>query len=223
MVPLLATMLRLAAPDGPLHPVDAIVFASLGVSVAFVVGRHTARWVVLVLGSAFLLITVSEGDVITAGFAEHGRRSLVLATTAAVVAAAMIARMRWTTAVVVAVSGCAGVWAVVPDTEVPLMAGSLLLGAAAVHTVFGPLPAPRRWFNGALLLLPLAGAAAGSIGRPGRFSPALLLAVVTVVAGVAASTLLRSDWTRQRAGTPITVVPAGTSSVTTAPAATSAP
>jgi len=218
----LATAVRLV-PEGPLHPLDALTFALLGVTLAFVVGRHTGRWVALVVAGAFVFISVSQGDVVASGFIDHGERLLVLGTTAGVIAVAAGLRMRWTTAALVSLSACAGVWAVVPDTEVPLMAGSLLVGATAVHAVFGSMPGARHWFTAALLLLPLAGAAAGSAGRPARFAPAVIVGLLVVFLGIAAVGLLRTAWSLQRAGTPTTVSPGATSSMTTAPAPTTAP
>ena len=153
---------------------------------------------------------------------DRNNRGTVLIATVAVVLVAVSARLSRSTATVLSLAACAGVWTVVPDTEAPLLAGGVVAGAAAVTMIPGWLDDVRCRVHGLLLLLPVAAAATGSVGRPARFVPGTFVAVLTAVLGLAAWRVLTALWRRQRAGTPITVVSAATSSTTTAPAPTTA-
>ena len=207
-------------PEGPLHPALAASGLVAGVSAAAVAGRHAGRWLALMTLVGVGLVTVHQGDVLRRGMTDRPDRLTVLGVVLAVVALGAWARPRWSTATLAALCACAGVWAVVPDTEVPLLAGAVLCGGATLRLLPGWLPDTRRRSNAALLVWPLAAAAAGSIGRPERFAPSLLLAGVVAGLGLAAWVALNAGWRRQRAGTPTTVAPAATSSTTTAPAPT---
>jgi hypothetical protein len=209
-------------PEGPLHPKLLAIGLVAGVAVAAVAGRSTQRWFVGVLLAGGALVSAVQGDVLLAGFVDRNDRSVVAGSTLALVMAAVTARPRWSTAVIGTLGACAGVWAIVPDTEVPLTVAAVLAGASALRCLPGWMPGRRGRANGALVVLPLVGAAAGSIGRPSRFEPALAVGALTGLLTLAAWYLVVLMWQRQRAGTPTTVVPAATSSITTAPAPTTA-
>lgn len=215
-------------PDGPLHPALATAGVVAGVAVAVVAGQHTVRWLFAVLSGSALLYTGSQGDGLWSAVFDRPDRLWVAAAIAVVPVLGAAVRPRRSTATAAALCACGGVWAVVPDTEAPLLAAAVLGGAAAMAALPGWLPDARRSLHSLLLLLPLWAAAAGSIGRPARFGPGLLAAMVTGALGVAGwcsfEAVLRGVVVRrQRAGTPTTVAPGATSSTTTAPAPTTAP
>ena len=212
-----------AVPDGPLHPSLAVAGVVIGVSAAAVAGRSTGRWLAFVVTGALFLAGATLDHAPPTGFVDRADRILVIATVAAVAAVALAARMRLSTSAVIAWFGCVGVWAVVPDTEMPLLAGAVLFGAGAVGALPGWLPDRRRALHGILVQLPLAGAAVGSVGRPSRFAPALMVGALAILFGLALRELGVAVRLRQRAGTPTTAVSGTTSCTTTAPAPTTAP
>lgn len=209
-------------PDGPLHPGLALGGVVVGVAAAAMAGRSTRAWTALVVVGWWFVTAAVNGDRLAAAFTDRGDRAVVISVTIAVALAAVSARPSRSTATVMAIAACAGVWAIVPDTEAPLLAGAVLVGATAVTLLPDWLEDSRRRIHGVLLVLPVAAAAIGSVGRPARFGPGILAAALTAALGLTAWQVLRVLWRRQRAGTPITVAPAGTSSTTTAPAPTTA-
>jgi len=212
-------VLDVLVPDGPLHPVDALWGLSTGLVVALVAGRRAQRWLVLVAVALGAVIVARRGGEVLDGYLDRPDSAAVLGTTAAVVALSALRPLRVSTTACVALAGCAGVWAVVPDTEIPLIAGAVLAGAAT-RLPRDAVIRPAGW----LLLAPLIAAVAGSVGRPSRLVPALALAVAAGGVALLAASLLRAvaSRRRQRAGTPTTVAPGATSVVTTAPAPTTA-
>lgn len=214
--PLLAGLV----PDGPLHPDLALLGLVAGLAAAVVVGRHARAWTLAVVATALGLAHGAQGGLL-ADCLDRGDRASVTGVTVAVVAVAVAARPRWSSAIVATGAASAAVWAVVPDTEVALLGAAVLVGATVVRLLPGWLPDDRRRGNGALVLLPAIAAAVGTIGRPSRYPLAVVLGVLAAAGAVAASTLW-SGYRRSRAGTPSTVHPGGTSSTTTAPAPTTA-
>ncbi|MEZ5243786.1 MAG: hypothetical protein R2707_01715 [Acidimicrobiales bacterium] len=209
-------------PEGPLHPKLFVIGIVAGVAAAVVAGRSNGRWLVSTLGAVGVVVTAAQGDVLVGGVVDRTDRGFVVAVTLAVIVAAMATRPRWSTAAISALGACAGVWAIVPDTEVPLLVAATLAGASVVRCLPGWLPDRRSLANGVLVVLPLAGAVAGSIGRPSRYGPALAVGALTALLALSAWGLLVLSRRRQRAGTPTTVAPGSTSSMTTAPAPTTA-
>lgn len=222
MVRLLAALPGVV-PDGPLHPGIAWAGVVAGVAVAAVAGQHTVRWLIAVLSGSAVLYMGSQGDGLWPAVFDRPDRLSVATAIVVVPMLGAAVRPRRTTATAAALCACGGVWAVVPDTEAPLLAAAVLFGAAAVAALPGWLPDARRAVHSLLLLLPLWAAAAGSIGRPARFGPGLVCALATGASGVAAWCWFETVLRRQRAGTPTTVAPGATSSTTTAPAPTTAP
>lgn len=217
MPPLLAGLV----PDGPLHPELALLGVVAGVAAAVVVGRRERVWTLAVVAISLGAAQSVQGALL-AGFLDRGDRVSVVGVTVAVTGVAVAARPRWSSAVVATFAAVATVWAVVPDTEVALLAASVLAGATLVRLLPGWLPDDRRRVNGVLVLLPAVSAAVGTIGRPSRYPFALVL-VLLAAAGAVAAWSAGSAYRRGRAGTPSTVVSGATSSTTTAPAATTAP
>ncbi len=214
-------------PEGPLHPSLAVVALVAGLAGALVAGRDAGRWLVLEIPLVVALVTAAQGPVLRDGIIDHPRRTTVVTALIVVGMVGAVIRPRWSTAVVVAVAGCAGIWAIVPDTEAPLIVGAGLAGGAALRLLPGWIPDSRRRSHAWLLLLPVVAAAAGSLGRPARFGPALVVGALTAFAAVVVvrlcvMRLFGALRRRQRAGTPTTVAPASTSSTTTAPAPTTA-
>jgi hypothetical protein len=205
-------------PDGPLHPVDALWGLSAGLLVATVAARRAGRWLLLVAVAAGSVVLVRRGGELVDGYLDRPDAAFVVGLTAAVAVLTAVRPVRVSTSAFVAVAGCAGVWAIVPDTEVPLIVGAVLLGAAA-RLPRDAVVRPGGW----LLLGPLVSAVVGSVGRPSRLGPALLVGVVLGGVAFLVVTLFRVIVSgRQRAGTPTTLAPGATSSVTTAPAPTTA-
>ena len=207
-------------PDGPLHPDDAVAALIVGVIVGALFGRRPVAAAAARNGPATTLMMrhpgfVPEGllDRPTPVAAIAGM--LVAATLAAAVLRARTAAPVHTT-VAAATVACAGVWATAPDTEPALIGGAVLaastpfLGRAAV--LWAPV----------VVVLPFAAAVLGTMGRPGRLPLVLGVAVAAIVIARLAELGLR-HWWGQRAGTPTTAAPGATSSVTTAPAPTTAP
>ena len=111
------------------------------------------------------------------------------------------------------------VWGLVADTEPAVIGGAVLTGA-----VVAGLGRPSVLVAATALIGPMA-ALVGSYGRPSQLTLALGAAIgwafgARIVVEVALAVRRRLD---QRAGTPMTVEPGSTSSITTAPAATTAP
>ena len=219
----LTTLAAGLVPEGPLHPTLLVTGLVAGLAGSAVAGRDGTRWLLITVAGAVLLAQFGQDDVLRAAFGARDDRAVVVATTIAVAVAGLVLRPRWSTAVVAAIGATAGVWAVVPDTEVPLICGAVLAGASLVRCLPGWLPDERRRGNGVVFVLPALSAAAGTIGRTGRHVPALALGVLGAVLALSTFRLARAVWrSRQRAGTPTTVAPGATSSITTAPAPTTA-
>ena len=227
MVRLLAALPGVV-PDGPLHPGIAGAGVVAGVALAAVAGQHAVRWLFAVLAGSAVLYMGFQGDGLWSAVFDRPDRLSVAAAIVGVPMLGAALRPRRTTATAAALCACGGVWAVVPDTEAPLLAAAVLCGAAAATALPGWLPDSRRSVHSLLLLLPVWAAAVGSIGRPARFGPGLIGALVAGALGVAGwcsfeAGLRGAVSRRQRAGTPTTVAPGATSSTTTAPAPTTAP
>jgi hypothetical protein len=161
----------LLIPDGPLHPELAIAGVGAGLLCAGVAGRRAALWLLLVPVAALLIVSERLGNVVLDGYSSHDEKMLVIAATVGAVAVAAIRPLRVSAAVALALGATAGVWAVVPDTEASLLVGAVIVGALAL--------APRDMatrLTAVLVALPVLAAVVGSIGRPGRFSPALAVA-----------------------------------------------
>lgn len=220
-----ATVTTLAGlvPEGPLHPTLFVTGVVAGLAGSAVAGRDGTRWLLTTVAGAVLLVQLTQDDVLRAALGVRDDRAVVVAATVAAVVAGTILRPRWSTAVIAAVGATAGVWTVVPDTEVPLICGAVLGGASLVRCLPGWLPDERRRRNALLFLLPALSAAAGTIGRTGRHVPALALGVLGAMLALSTWRLVRVvGRSVQRAGTPTTVAPGATSSITTAPAPTTA-
>ncbi|MDW3217885.1 MAG: hypothetical protein R8F63_04665 [Acidimicrobiales bacterium] len=213
-------MLGRLIPDGPLHPEDAVLALVAGVAVGIAFRRRSFAWIVGVLAAAWWLLRWRYGTVLADAVAARGQPLGVIALIVAPAALLASRPLRPRTVAVLTVGALAGIWAMVPDTEAPLIAGAAVAGATVVAMRRGgELPAHRA--AGALVLLPLCAALVGSVGRPERLGPALVVGLLG--AGLAASSMGLWRVLRQRAGTPTTVAPAATSSTTTAPAPTTAP
>lgn len=209
-------------PEGPLHPGLAIALIPAGASAALMAGRSTRAWTILVAVATLGLIAGVQGDWLTGGYLARSDRGLVGVALLGVLIVGTAARMRRSTATVVSICACAGVWAVVPDTEAPLIAGGIIAGAGALTLLPGWLADVRHHIHGLLPVLAVVAAAVGSIGRPPRFEPASVVGLLAALAGLAVWTVGGAVSHRQRAGTPTTVAPGATSSTTTAPAPTMA-
>lgn len=221
MSSLLATLPGIV-PDGPLHPGLGLGGFVIGISVAATAGRSTRAWSTLVVLCSWVVIAAIQGDWSGRAFFDRPDRALVISITAIVVVAAVAARLRRSTAAVLSLAACVGMWAIVPDTEAPLLGGGVVAGATAVAMLPGWLRDVRCRVHGLLLLLPMMGAATGTIGRPARFVPGVFVGGLAALSGLAVWSLAAALWRRQRAGAPMTVAPGRTSSTTTAPAPTTA-
>lgn len=207
-------------PDGPLHPADALFALSTGLFVGYAARPLSRRWATFVIMTALGVTAQRHGDVVARAWFERPMPLLVAVGVVATIAAgrAFVDRSRPPTmrVVIPVLAALAMVWAMVPDTEAPLIAAAVMLGA-----VPGLPPRDRSRYAGLLVALPLAAAVVGTIGRPDALGPALLAASTVgcgcygVMTVIARSTL----W----AGTPTTVVYGSTSVRTTAPAPTIAP
>ena len=204
-------------PDGPLHPGDAIWAIGAGLLVAGAARRHATRWVISVISSVIVVTTWRYGSILWDGL-DHPDSGFVLLAAAFALLVGCARPMPVRLVAVGLVAASTAVWAVVPDTELPLIVGS----AVAAALVGAPSRTRSRW-AGSLVVLPLWAAVVGSLGRPSRLPLALGAAGTAMVAVVSVALVVRAATKRnQRAGTPITVEPAGTSSTTTAPAPTTA-
>lgn len=200
-------------PDGPLHPDDAVLALVTGLVVAAVGRRRAGAWVALLFGGVAMVMILRQGAALIDGFVA---RPAPLAPALVVCGVALIGVVAGPSGpgslIAGTVAACGVVWALVPDTEMALIAGGVLAGAS----VRPPRVASRA--VGLLPVLSLAAAVVGTAGRPDRLVPAALSAVFAASAVVAVVRVAC-----QRAGAPTTVAPAATSSVTTAPAPTTAP
>lgn len=202
-------------PDGPLHPVDAAWAVAVGLALGLSVRRRPRPAPVVIGGGVVALVAVRPTVGLLEGVLRHDH-AVWVGVAAAVVAALVVGRpVDSRTGVLAAAVACGPVWALVPDTEAPLLVGLALV-------VAGPMvPAGAATRSVAVpAILPVLAAAVGTLGRPDRFAPAVAAAGTVGLATVVALTVAGL---RQRAGTPRTVRPAGTSSTTTAPAPTTAP
>lgn len=203
-------------PQGPLHPEEFVGALLAGLLAAVFARRDPRRWAAAVMIGASCVLVQRQGAALVEGFSHHRHGLLAALTT--VLVAGLAAAVRPRSPVVIAatvVAACAAVWMVVPDTEAPLIGG--VVTAAAVSGV-PSRSALSRWTN-VLLVVPLVAAVVGSVGRPERLGLAL---GVAAVAGALVAMLSEAIRRAQRAGTPTTVVPSATSSITTAPAPTTA-
>ncbi len=193
-------------PDGPLHPVDALVGAAAGLVTASVLTgwvrcRSGARWArsddtvtavvsALVVAGA-LLIRPGPGVVVSA--LARPDPALALAASAVVVAVVTAAGRDPGPVAATSLTGAgaaAAVWALVPDTEAPLVVvgllgvgGVLALGPAVAGG--GPSVAgrTRAVVTGAVAVAALT----GTVGRPDRLAPALVALTAVSLVGVALS------------------------------------
>ncbi len=207
-------------PDGPLHPADALLALSTGLFVGYAARPLPRRWTAFVIAAVLGVIAQRHGDVVARAWFERPMPLLIASVAVVSVASAraLVDRARPPTMRVVlpVFASLAVVWAMVPDTEAPLIAAAVMLGAVP------GLPArDRSPCAGLLVALPFATAVVGTSGRPEALGPALVAGAAAgcafygVMTVIARSTL----W----AGTPATVVYASTSVRTTAPAPTMAP
>lgn len=212
-------MFDLLVPDGPLHPTDALVAVAVGVALGLVTRSGPRRWVGAVVVAVAVVASWRHGSVLLDGYRNRSETVFAVGATVVPVALAALRRSSIRQTAWLCAGALAGVWTIVPDTEVPLIAGAALVGALAAR------PGDVRSRLAALLvLLPTVAAVAGSVGRPDRLEPALLVAALGagLVGGLIAGGR-QIQARRQRAGTPTTVAAGGTSSTTTAPAPTIAP
>jgi len=203
-------------PEGPLHPEDAVFGLLVGLLAGCVLrcaGRHGALLVPPVVVATFI---VAHPGTATGAIAGRwvGLAAVVFVVGVAAGAGTGGPKERSARPELFAVlPAVASVWGIVPDTEAAVIGGSVVVGAW--------ITVSARWGRGDAVLLtaiPVFAALVGSVGRPERLWPALVAVLtVTVTANAVARVL------RQRAGTPTTVAPAATSTVTTAPAPTTAP
>ncbi|GJM38972.1 MAG: hypothetical protein DHS20C19_23390 [Acidimicrobiales bacterium] len=213
-------MLGPLIPDGPLHPEDALLALVVGLVVGAAFRHRSLPWITGVVGAAWLFLRWRYGALLTDAVAARDRPLGIVALILAPVGLLAWSRLRPRSVAVLTIGALAGVWAVVPDTEAPLIAGALLVGATAAASL-GRAELPAHRFAGGLVLLPLGAALVGSAGRPERFGPAVMVSLLG--AALVASVVRFGRVLRQRAGTPTTVAPGATSSTTTAPAPTIAP
>lgn len=207
-------------PAGPLHPVDAAWGLAVGLLVAGLARRDVGRWFALVPAGMVGVVTVLRGNELLDGYLDRPDTATALGVTLSVSVVACVRPSPVAAAVPAALAALVGVWVIVPDTEVPLIAAAFLVGAA--------LRMPREIrtrLSGTLVLFPLAAATAGSVARSERLGPAVLLGGFAWLGAqlIGVGVEWRRSKRRQRAGTPTTVAPGATSTTTTAPAPTTAP
>lgn len=203
-------------PDGPMHPVDAGWALTAGLAVALVAWRGPRRWLLMVPAAFVAVVGWRPGAELIAGYTDRPWPLGAIVVTIVVVGLAAARPIALSTAAPATVAACAGVWLVAPDTETALIGGVLVAGACV------GIPRNRVTRLAALLVaIPVIGAAVGTVGRPERL-PTALIAGALFAAPVVAIAMGVGRWRAQRAGTPTTVSPAGTSSITTAPAPTTA-
>ena len=220
---MLASLWSDLVPQGPLHPDHALIGLLFGLLAGAVSGHRRSAGPLLLM-AAVVTLWLRQPELVPEGLVERPRPALDLLVVlgAALAASAAVARPALAsprTVVAVAVAGCAGVWAIAPDTEPALIGGAVLAGAWAMIR-----PSSPTMGLAVVVVVPCLAAGFGTIGRPERLPLALAAAVAAMgimrlLAWGVAVGLAR----RQRAGTPRTVAPGATSDVTTAPAATVAP
>lgn len=210
-------------PDGPLHPDDAIAAVLVGLAVGLI-ARFTTAGPLLVVAAAGLTLEWRHDGMLVDGVLDRPSPLwamlgvLVVAIVIATIAVPLAERsMR--AAGLVALAPVGVVWGLVADTEPAVIGGAVLTGA-----VIAGLGRSGRLVAATALVAPMA-ALVGSYGRPSQLTLALGAAVVWAVGARIAAEIAFAARRRldQRAGTPMTVEPGSTSSITTAPAATTAP
>ncbi len=207
-------------PDGPLHPDDAVAALIVGVIVGGLFGRRPVAGPLLAAAAATTLAIRHPGFV-PEGFLDRPTpvvaiAGMLVATTLAAAALRVRVPAPVHATMASATIACAGVWATAPDTEPALIGGAVLVASAPFLGRAAASWAPM------VVVVPFAAAVLGTVGRPGRLPLVLSVAVAAIVIARLADLGLRRWW-GQRAGTPTTVAPGATSSVTTAPAPTTAP
>lgn len=206
----------LQVPEGPLHPDDAVSALLFGLIVGLALRAAGRFGPVLVPVAVALAFDARHRN--TGWEAVDGRLGPLLACLAVAVLASAPAvlgenRVAVRPMLLAAALPVAAVWAIVPDTEAAVIGGCVLVGASVCGDgTWAARTAAPLWS------VPVFAALVGSVGRPERLWPALV--AITATSVVVGAGVRR--W-RQRAGTPTTVVSGGTSSVTTAPAPTTAP
>ncbi len=173
-------------PVGPLHPADAVYALGFGLAVAAVAFRSAQRWPVLVVVSAVAVMAGRHPGDISRGFVQRPAPWGVALVALGVAAVSWsVTAVRGTPVASVAmqvVVACAAVWMVVPDTESPLIAGSVVVGAM----LFVPRDSGSL-HTGMLWVLPAAAAVIGSVGMPDR----LFTALAAAAAGVAGTLIVQ--------------------------------
>jgi len=214
-------------PEGPLHPEDAMRALAVGLAVGL--GLAALDWrrglPAVALAAGVCLHEYRYPETLVDGFRERPAPTTVLigigVAFAALALPLRLVRIAVTDLMIATAAACAAVWAIVPDTESAVILGGVLIAAMA----FSPPTGLASIGDAVVVFVPAIAAVVGSIGRPERLEPASKAAVVTGLAVLAVASGIR--WfvaaRRQRAGTPTTVRPGSTSSVTTAPAPTTAP
>lgn len=209
-------------PSGPLHPEAALAALVVGLVVGLVT-RFTAGAALATVAAAGFVLELKYDGVLWDGVS--ARPSPMWAALGAAIATVLIAWLAaprversMRSAGLVMLAPVAVVWALVADTEAPLIGGVVLFAVIAV----GP-ERPGAVATAPAVIAPVA-ALIGSVGRPSQLALALAAAVAWACCARLGFDLLDAvRRRRQRAGTPTTVDPGGTSSTTTAPAATIAP
>lgn len=214
-------MLAQLIPDGPLHPDDAAAAVLVGLAVGLLLRRRQRAWAPTIVLVIWAVVEGRYGAAVADGFSAQGSIGLALIGLVALVSATALRPWRRTHLGIVVLGALAGVWAVVPDTEAPLIAGALLAAALVASSGTGRGRQATR-LDSLLVLLPPVAAIVGVAGRPERLTPALGMAVLGALLAGAGLGLVGQLW-RSRAGTPTTVAPGSTSSTTTAPAPITAP
>ncbi len=215
------TTLVALVPAGPLHPDDALWALGVGLGLGVVLRRSPGLWVSSLVASALILFELRYPGAVLDGFVQRPSPVwpvlVVLALGTAGSLMTSRAHITLRSAVGLSVAALTVVWTIVPDTEAALVFGGVMLGAL-MRTP--SVPAGRA--GGLLFAIPVIAAVIGTVGRPSELRPALL---ALAVFGVAGAVLIRLGHRQRtgRAGLPTTVVPAATSSTTTAPAPTTAP
>lgn len=208
-------------PDGPLHPQHAVFALIVGLVLGGFGGRRSIA-VPLGVAAGAVTLAVRQPGLVPEGFVDQPSPAGAIGLVSVV--ALVMAGVGWisiagsaTAWIAASVAGSAAVWATAPDTEPALIGGAVLL---AMAPTLGP--AAGRWAPVALVV-PVAAAVVGTVGRPDRL-PLVLACAAGAVSMVLVAGCVLGRWRRirQRAGTPTTVAPAGTSVVTTAPAPTTA-
>ncbi len=180
-------------PDGPLHPADLGLGLLLGATVAVVFWQRR-----LWLPAASLAAVGGYGerhgwDVLVGSFVDRPATGLAIFALVAVAATGWMLERRTALGHSATVPGLTvvslvGVWAIVPDTEAPIVFAATL----GVALVASPRREQSTYPGGAVLALAVVAAAVGSVGRPERLWPAIVAIVVIVGLGLAAMASVRS-------------------------------